>query len=541
MKFSENLNLPILQDGDKYSKEIQNEAFNTIDKECTNIKNTIKSVLDINDDVTDAIKTLGDISEELSDLKEKQNEDYYELLESNNYIGEKIRDINSQLETMVSKYDSFIYANNPPKGLIPLSEENEDNTIIFDNILKYAKEHKKSVYIKKGIYKLKYINMYDKVSLFGEGKGKTIFLATSSDELNFMRTVDLVVSQATYKDFSLWGGVDRDNINNPIKNMLCLISQNGGSSGNGTWYCNFESIEITHFNGIGILIEDNYNDAKHPNQFNNFTDIQVFRSNGDGKCLSIKGQCAQHFFSNCSFDNNGRNPGVGNLSNFRDGLGVNIDIDGGNLITFENITSQNSSNIANLVNCRNITFKNCWFENSKKCITIDNGIGVNIEKSNFANVCSDDLGSGYGIKITGSNSCVNIEDNTFVGTIDYMVMSNGNVSHIICKNNNGTNKTKGIVKQRTSSDGTFSIGGAKLIQFINANGTISNLTSTHSVGEIFTILFGGGGTTTLNNSGNIEFPNGKTSLTFKNVDSATFMKSDLASGKEYILIGFTGV
>ena len=73
MKFSENLNLPILQDGDKYSKEIQNEAFNTIDKECTNINNTIKSILDINDDVTDAIKTLGDISEELSDLKEKQN------------------------------------------------------------------------------------------------------------------------------------------------------------------------------------------------------------------------------------------------------------------------------------------------------------------------------------------------------------------------------------------------------------------------------------------------------------------------------------
>lgn len=100
MRFSENLNLPILQDGDKYSKEIQNEAFNTIDKECTNIKNTIKSILDINDDVTDAIKTLGNISEELSDLKEKQNEDYYELLESNNYIGNKITDIDSQLDTI---------------------------------------------------------------------------------------------------------------------------------------------------------------------------------------------------------------------------------------------------------------------------------------------------------------------------------------------------------------------------------------------------------------------------------------------------------
>ena len=91
MRFSENLNLPILQDGDKYSKEIQNEAFNTIDKECTNIKNTIKSALDINDDVIGSIKTLGDISEELSDLKEKQNEDYLELLESNNYIDNKIR------------------------------------------------------------------------------------------------------------------------------------------------------------------------------------------------------------------------------------------------------------------------------------------------------------------------------------------------------------------------------------------------------------------------------------------------------------------
>ena len=102
MRFSENLNLPILQDGDKYSKEIQNEAFNTIDRECTNIKNTIKTALDINDDVIGSIKTLGNISEELSDLKEKQNEDYYELLESNNYIGEKISDIDSQLETKAS-------------------------------------------------------------------------------------------------------------------------------------------------------------------------------------------------------------------------------------------------------------------------------------------------------------------------------------------------------------------------------------------------------------------------------------------------------
>lgn len=100
MRFSENLNLPILQDGDKYSKEIQNEAFNTIDRECTSIKNTIKSALDISEDVSNAIKTIGDISEELSDLKEKQNEDYYELLESNNYIGNQIRDINSQLDNM---------------------------------------------------------------------------------------------------------------------------------------------------------------------------------------------------------------------------------------------------------------------------------------------------------------------------------------------------------------------------------------------------------------------------------------------------------
>lgn len=108
MRFSENLNLPILQDGDKYSKEIQNEAFNTIDRECTNIKNTIKSALDISEDVSNAIKTLGDISEELSDLKEKQNEDYYELLESNNYIGNKIRDINSQLEHKANKDELLI-------------------------------------------------------------------------------------------------------------------------------------------------------------------------------------------------------------------------------------------------------------------------------------------------------------------------------------------------------------------------------------------------------------------------------------------------
>ena len=101
MRFSENLNLPILQDGDKYSKEIQNEAFNTIDRECTSIKNTITSALDISEDVSNAIKTIGDISEELSDLKEKQNEDYLELLESNNYIGNKIRDINSQLDNIV--------------------------------------------------------------------------------------------------------------------------------------------------------------------------------------------------------------------------------------------------------------------------------------------------------------------------------------------------------------------------------------------------------------------------------------------------------
>lgn len=144
MKFSENLNLPILQDGDKYSKEIQNEAFNTIDKECTNINNTIKSILDINDDVTDAIKTLGDISEELSDLKEKQNEDYYELLESNNYIGEKIKDINSQLNNIV--YNPLNFG----------AKEN-DNTIDLANVINsmFSDEKINNILVSDGKYSIK--------------------------------------------------------------------------------------------------------------------------------------------------------------------------------------------------------------------------------------------------------------------------------------------------------------------------------------------------------------------------------------------------
>lgn len=134
MRFSENLNLPILQDGDKYSKEIQNEAFNTIDRECTSIKNTIKSALDISEDVSNAIKTLGDISEELSDLKEKQNEDYYELLESNNYIGNKIRDINSQLDSIMINVKNFISDDNDTQGIknaIDYMEQNNLGKLFF--------------------------------------------------------------------------------------------------------------------------------------------------------------------------------------------------------------------------------------------------------------------------------------------------------------------------------------------------------------------------------------------------------------------------
>lgn len=178
MRFSENLNLPILQDGDKYSKEIQNEAFNTIDKECTNIKNTIKSVLDINDDVTDAIKTLGDISEELSDLKEKQNEDYYELLESNNYIGEKISDIDSQLETIENEFSSKIEINVRDFGAVG---DGEDYTVELQKALDYVNENGGgTVKIPRGIYKIsEVLNQYSNTSIIGEGINNTIIQTTN--------------------------------------------------------------------------------------------------------------------------------------------------------------------------------------------------------------------------------------------------------------------------------------------------------------------------------------------------------------------------
>ena len=94
---TENINLPILQEGDKYSKDIQNQAFRDIDREIKGLNDRVKILDNVEGSIIETKEDVESLKVNKADALTTNNK--FEQLD--NKIETKISEVNEQLETIV--------------------------------------------------------------------------------------------------------------------------------------------------------------------------------------------------------------------------------------------------------------------------------------------------------------------------------------------------------------------------------------------------------------------------------------------------------
>lgn len=74
MKQTPNINLPILEQGDKYLKETQNEAFRVIDSEIAGLNRKIEKLDNVESSIIDTKSDVKTLKNETNTLKASLNE-----------------------------------------------------------------------------------------------------------------------------------------------------------------------------------------------------------------------------------------------------------------------------------------------------------------------------------------------------------------------------------------------------------------------------------------------------------------------------------
>ena len=65
MRYTQNINLPIVEDNDLYSKEINNLAFEKIDEEIQSLADIVETLDSPENSIADVKKDINDINEQL--------------------------------------------------------------------------------------------------------------------------------------------------------------------------------------------------------------------------------------------------------------------------------------------------------------------------------------------------------------------------------------------------------------------------------------------------------------------------------------------
>lgn len=162
MRYTQNINLPIVEDNDLYSKEINNLAFEKIDEEIQGLADIVETLDSPENSIADVKKDINNINEQLDNIVQQMNEPYHY------YVG-----INQKYKTITEAFNEWLKHKQP--------------TII---------------HIFSGIYKefIKYTG-YCNCSFIGECKETTIVYSTSGKYEEAPITVqgDLTIENLTLK------------------------------------------------------------------------------------------------------------------------------------------------------------------------------------------------------------------------------------------------------------------------------------------------------------------------------------------------------
>ena len=145
MKQTENLQLPILQSGDKYTKETQNEAFKKVDLHLGGLAKRVNTI----------VASGGESNIEIVDARVDNITGVV-----HNTLGERMNSVSEQLDTITSQLDNITLLMPPPSTI-------DINTKNLQQILDKAKDKKINLTVQflAGYYELNSCFIYDNTTI----------------------------------------------------------------------------------------------------------------------------------------------------------------------------------------------------------------------------------------------------------------------------------------------------------------------------------------------------------------------------------------
>ncbi|MCB9202273.1 MAG: hypothetical protein H6604_04395 [Flavobacteriales bacterium] len=462
----------------------------------------------------------------------------------------------------------------------------------------------RTVYIPNGTYYVKKLTLKSGVKLIGESLEETIINSICDENPYLIDMADGVVRDIQIKNITFNVDTNDSNYNNSNKGCMHFEAKPSTTSvSGGLWSSIFKNIRIIRFKGHSIYFEGGGGGSNYllPNQFITLENVTAERGKMltqnespfiESNSLRITGTCFQFSFTNCNFDGgpyifnadqtpnrkvNGINVHIGPKRHQQNNDEVFFPAD----ITFNTCGFGGGEYAFFIDGSENITIMNSWFENFERAILIKGD--------------KDKCTGGYNEKCFNSKS-INILNNKFLysaGRFGYLPDNSGRV--IIVENSQANIHNNYVIDPSTKEEVLFIEGINSLgintsgnyfdsPNLGNSIGIVSNTKITSikdnlnrpilgldlflnksvsiiSTGNIYRInsMVQGGEIIILRNNtaGNITFHtmnngtdgkniflSGRSSLTLKYGDTATFLKIDGHYGKEkaiYQLTSTSGV
>ena len=151
MKQTSNYNLPILEAGDKYLKDYQNDAFSVIDTELKAMNDKINTLDNVEGSILETNQELKNTNAEIIDARVGQTT-----------LGDKIRNIDTQLDNIKNKTKESINV----KYFGVKGDGVTDNTAILQELL----DNYESLYFPPGVYIATNLKLNSFNHIHGEGR-----------------------------------------------------------------------------------------------------------------------------------------------------------------------------------------------------------------------------------------------------------------------------------------------------------------------------------------------------------------------------------
>ena len=398
-----------------------------------------------------------------------------------------------------------------------------------------------TVTIPAGTCCLRSIYMRENVTIEGASVRGTVLKALPSNEKGLITAnYPQPIHRACVRRLTLDGGWINDGQSGLYMDATQQVT---APHTGGVWYSHFELLHINGFKGPSIFSRAINIDGDVANQFLEFRQITAYRwQDPSGCCLKMIGQLGQATFYQCEFSTSagGQKIAGSNVQIGRDTTATDpTEADQTPMaVAFITCSFQNAAEAVNIRRAANIDFYNCWLENIGKGFTVwESARQVSVNKTHFANACSDGSGGGYGVKATG-NSTVAVTANYFFGSIDVPIWDD--TAYGIDEHGNRVDGTytgpltKGFTKQLNLTGNSLDSWWHRDIMINANNADLTTLNSKLGPNEYLTIRsWNLGKYIRIVSGGNILI---RQPLYLKHGEYATFKFSDMpgASGWEMI-------